>query len=101
MANIENETMIILNDYDRERGYFQVYTTRKDHFDALMRRLKKHDCTPEAKTTTDSQTKKITSWSVKIPTNLLSRAFFPIKRSLTATQKQGITNLHQPRTMVG
>ncbi len=102
----ELETHILINQADRDDGYFTVYTSHRPHYDKLCKRVGKANFVSLREI---KESGRVVAWDIKIPYAYLSPASFgvrilgrsPVKRTLNATQKEALARGRRERSSNG
>ena len=77
MGNPETETMITINQADRDEGFFRVGTSYRPHYEKILKRIGGADHLVEIKTSSTKE--RDTWWELKIPIKYLSLSNFGIR----------------------
>lgn len=76
MERAENETLICINDADRDEGFFRFGTSKRMDYERLVRRVGVVPCTL-SKRADDPTT--ITWWECKVPIRFLNKTTWAIR----------------------
>jgi len=74
MAKAEYETIILLNDQDIYEGFFDIGTSKINHYQSILKRVGGAENLIELDVSAD-ETGKPCYWSMKIPVEYLSQTF--------------------------
>lgn len=78
MANPEQETIIVMNDGDREEGFFCFGTSRADHYRKMLRRIGGEERLLDLKISMDEKGNPVW-WQARLPISFLSKAHFGLR----------------------
>lgn len=78
MAKSQNETIININEGDREEGYFWIGTSKRSHAERVFRRIGGQQ--NALKVELSKSGNEVTWWSIKLPIKYLSKSTFGIRR---------------------
>ncbi len=84
LAEMNNETIILINEEDMKEGYFRFGTSIRHHIDKLIRVVtRKHLIS--YKENKDAKG-RVVWWDVKVPVRFLSKGSFYIRRPVAGRQ---------------
>src|SRR5512135_2842214 len=67
MLKCEHETHLLLNDADKEEGFFRFGTTKPEHFTRLIRRIGGKEKLLECRESKEKGTGRTIEWICKVP----------------------------------